>query len=147
MSGEAEPPAIAFLRWLLAYKAADGEQFSPSFRRESAAAIAFWERKCRRAELQYSVADQDEIRASWRRIINGLLRRHLWAHNRWPRDKHVLYTEGELFELPPHDPELALSALLMPNIASNAAVAAPSTSRPCSTSRPRSSAARPCATY
>jgi hypothetical protein len=41
MSGEAEPPAIAFLRWLLAYKAADGEQFSPSFRRESAAAIAF----------------------------------------------------------------------------------------------------------
>lgn len=43
------------------------------------------------------------------------VRRHLWAHNRWPRNKHVLYTEGELFELPPHDPELALSALLMPN--------------------------------
>lgn len=108
-AGEAEPETIMFLRWITG-----DEQLSPQFRRESAQALAYWERRCHKAALQYAVPDADERMAKWRRVLNGLIRHHLWLHGRWPADKHILIGPDDPFETPPGDPDRMLAAILFP---------------------------------
>ena len=110
MPGESEPPAVVFLRSIVACEHA-GLMFRYDYRREAAAALSYWERRCKKVELQYSVPDEAERRTSWRRILNGALRIHLGKHGRWPADKRVLFSAVDEFELPACDPDLALSAL------------------------------------
>jgi hypothetical protein len=113
MPGEPEPPAVAFLRTIVAGQHA-GLMFRHDYRRESASALAYWERRCKRAELQYDVADADERRDSWCKLVNGGIRLHLGKIGRWPQDKHVLLTAADEIDvtgLP--DPDLVLSALLI----------------------------------
>ena len=111
MPGESEPPAVVFLRSIVACEHA-GLMFRYDYRREAAAALSYWERRCKKVELQYSVPDEAERRTSWRRILNGALRIHLGKHGRWPADKRVLFSAVDEFELPACDLDLALSALL-----------------------------------
>jgi hypothetical protein len=114
MPGEPDPPALAFLRWVIDYKR-DGIQFPHSWRREAAAAISFWERKCKRAELLYQVPDQSEHRESWRRLINGALRYHLGRNDMWPGRKDILLAPGDDFQPPAGvDPETVFAALTLP---------------------------------
>jgi hypothetical protein len=98
-----------FLKHVIDYEH-NGERYGPQFRRESAAALSYWERRCAKARLQYSVPDEGERRASWRRILNGALRIHLKEH---PRRNKVLFGPADTFELPSIDPDVALSALLL----------------------------------
>jgi hypothetical protein len=112
MPGEDEPPAVMFLRSIVASQH-KGLMFHYDHRTAAAQALAYWERRCKKAELQYDVADEAERTNAWRRLINGGIRFHLTQHNRWPRDKHILIGSDEPFELPPHDPSLVLSALML----------------------------------
>jgi hypothetical protein len=109
MPGETEPPAVVFVRSVVALEHA-GTMFRYDYRRESAAALAYWERRCKKAELQYKVPDENERRASWRRILNGVLCAHLGKH---PRRNDVLFKVSDTFEMPPCSPEVALSAILL----------------------------------
>jgi hypothetical protein len=114
MPGEPEPQGVRFLRWIIETEGADGLRFSPQFRRESAAALAYYQRRAQKAQLLYNVADADERRETWRRILNGALRVHLGKHGHWPQRTDVLLTAADKIDvagLP--DPELVLSALLL----------------------------------
>jgi hypothetical protein len=113
MPGMEPPPAVAFLRNIMTYRY-QGKAYRAEWRRMAGAALAYWERRAAMAQLKFNVADHDERRAEWHRILNGSIRRHLWAHHRWPQDKAALIGPDEAFEMPAHDPELGLSALLLP---------------------------------
>jgi hypothetical protein len=113
MPGESEPPAVVFLREVVACEYA-GLMFRHDYRREAAAALAYWERRCRKAELLYSVSDQEERQRQWRSLINGGIRLALARTGRWPADKHILLGPDDPFELPAVDAEHALNSLLMP---------------------------------
>ena len=113
MPGESEPPAIVFLRSVVASEH-EGLMFRYDLRREAAQGLAYWERRCKRAALQFAVPDADEKRRAWLRIINGGLRAHLTTRGSWPARKDVLLTdtdEIDVASLP--DPDLVLSALLL----------------------------------
>jgi hypothetical protein len=112
-AGEAEPEAITFLRWVISFVGQEGDQFSPSFRREAAAALAFWQRRVARSALQYNVAGVDEKRRQWRSLVNGAIRLHLARIGKWPERKDVLMGPDEALELPAADPEVVLSALML----------------------------------
>jgi hypothetical protein len=109
MGGEPEPEAVRFLRWITDA----GERFSAQWRREAAQALAYWERRVAKMAVTFDVADEAERREKWRRICNAGIRHHLWLHNRWPRDKHILLTASDAFEVPDIDPDAVLSALFV----------------------------------
>jgi hypothetical protein len=111
--GQPEPPGVEFLRNIISYR--QGKlAYRAEWRRMAGAALAYWERRAAKAALKFNVADHQEQRAEWHRILNGSIRRHLWAHHRWPQDKAALIGPDEAFEMPAHEPELGLSALLLP---------------------------------
>jgi hypothetical protein len=112
MPGESEPEAVLFLRDIVGTEH-EGSRFRVEYRREAAAALSYWERRCKKAELQYNVPDENERRASWRKLVNGGIRIHLGKIGRWPQDKHILFGAGDEIDvagLP--DPDLVLSGLL-----------------------------------
>lgn len=113
MPDEAPPEAIVFLRHVIDAEFDNGARFSPQFRRESAAAVSYWERRCKKAELTFGVPDLDEKRRAWRALINGAIRLHLSKVGRWPQDSRVLLGPNDPFEVPAADPETTLSALLL----------------------------------
>jgi hypothetical protein len=110
--GMAPPPAVAFLRNIMEYRY-EGKQYRAEWRRMAGAALTYWERRAALAAIKFKVADTSEEQAQWRRILNGLLRRHLWAHGRWPQDKGLLLS-ADVSVLIPCSSELALAALLLP---------------------------------
>ena len=112
MPGEAAPPAVVFLRSIVAMEHA-GLMLRFDLRREAAQAVAYWERRAKRAELQYEVPDQTERRESWRKLINSALRVHLSKHGCWPAGKDMLLQPGDEFEMPATDPEIAYSAMML----------------------------------
>jgi hypothetical protein len=112
MPGEDEPPAVVFLRSIVASQH-KGLMFHYDHRTAAATALSYWERRRTKAELQYAVADDAERTNAWRRLINGGIRFHLTQHNRWPQDKHILLTDSDAFDVPNTDPSLVLSALML----------------------------------
>jgi hypothetical protein len=114
MPGTEAPPAVLFLRNVMTYKY-EGKQYNGVLRSKAGAALAYYERRSAMAALKYNVADDSERIEGWRRVINGLLRRHLVKHRRWPQDKDALLGPDEPFAAPPYAPELGLSALLIAN--------------------------------
>lgn len=117
LPGESEPEAVVFLRWIIDFDGGQkGERFSPSFRREAAAALSFWQRRAAKMALTYEVPDQTERAAGWRKLINGAIRLHLSEHDLWPARRDILLTAAEeivdVASLP--DPERVLSALMLP---------------------------------
>ena len=115
LPGEPEPPGVRFLRTIIETVHEGGAKFSPQFRRESASALAYWQRRAAMNALKYNVADDTERVMSWRRTVNGALRHHLWIHGNWPQRKDILFTAAdELDELPADiEPARILSALLI----------------------------------
>jgi hypothetical protein len=109
MPGEPEPASVQYLRALL-----DDPEVPTNHRRESAAAVAYFERRSRKAMLAFDVPDDTQRITKWRRVLNGCLRFHLAQHGRWPADKRVLLGPNDLFEPPAGDPDRALNALLLP---------------------------------
>jgi hypothetical protein len=107
-----EPPAVVFLRNIIAYRA-HGKPYSAVFRHQAAAALAYWERRAKQAALKFDVADNTQRTTAWRRILNGCLRFHLAQNGRWPQQQHLLIGSDEPLDPPPYDPELALNALLL----------------------------------
>jgi hypothetical protein len=112
MPGEEEPPAVVFLRSIVNCEH-PGLMFHHNYRTAAAEALAYWERRCKRAELQYDVPDDTELRTKWRRILNGLIRAHLVTTQRWPRDEYFLIAADEPFTMPAGDPDTTLAALLL----------------------------------
>jgi hypothetical protein len=111
MPGETLPEAVMFLREIIGTEH-EGSRFRVEYRREAAAALAYYERRVKKAELQYKVADQDERLRQWRGVLNGCIRVHLGRRNLWPGRRDILFKPADPIELPPYDPELGLAALL-----------------------------------
>jgi hypothetical protein len=111
MPGEETTPAVAFLRNILTLRH-HGKPYQATWRKEAAAALAYYERRARKAELQYEVPDQAERSAAWKRNLDSLLRQYLWTEGRWPHDKAALH--GDAWHALAADPELALAAILVP---------------------------------
>lgn len=112
LPGEAPPESIKFLRWVVDYRGSHGEQLDPSFRREAAAATAYFERRSAKAALVFEIADEDERREHWRKLINSALRVHLSKAGQWPAGKHMLLDPSDEFAMPAIDPDVAHSALM-----------------------------------
>lgn len=111
---EQPPPAVQFLRNAITFRH-NGKPYQAELRRKAGSALAFWERRAAVAAMKFSVADNTEITNAWRRTLNGLIRHHLWKDGRWPADKHLLIDpDDSSFDRPPHDPKLALDAILVP---------------------------------
>jgi hypothetical protein len=113
LPGGEPPPAVAFLRNIMTMRHA-GQPYSAAWRSKAGAALSYYERRTAIVALKFQVEDDSERRASWRRLINGLLRRELWAQGRWPQDKAALLGAEEQIEFPACSPETALTALLLP---------------------------------
>jgi hypothetical protein len=111
--GTQPPPGVAYLRAFLAYRF-QGKAYRAEWRREAAGALSYYERRSHINALKFQTPDDAEHRAQWRRILNGLIRRHLSAHAQWPQRKAILIGPAETFAYPPHHPELALAALMLP---------------------------------
>jgi hypothetical protein len=111
MPGEAMPEAVLFLREIVGTEH-EGSRFRVEYRREAASALSYSERRAKKAELQYSVPDQDERHRQWRGVLNGCIRLHLGRRGLWPERRNVLFRPDDTLEMPPHDPELGLAALL-----------------------------------
>jgi len=109
MPGEEPTPAVAFLRNII-HVSHHGTRYNPEWRRQAGAALAYYERRAKKAELQYEVPDQDQRRAGWKRNLDSLLRQRLQADGKWPGSRAAL---AQPFAIPNADPELAVSALLM----------------------------------
>ena len=109
-----EPPAVAFLRNIIAFRA-HGKPYSAVFRHQAAAALAYWERRAKQAAIKFAVTDDTERTTAWRRISNGTIRYAISKNNRWPQDKLSLIAPNNTeFARPPHDPELAINAIFLP---------------------------------
>jgi hypothetical protein len=108
MPGEEPPPAVKWLRKMVADLSAP-----TSYRRECAAALAYWERRAKKVELTYNVADDIEKVRQWRSLVNGAIRLHLAQIGKWPERKDVLMGPDDLLEVPAANPEVVLSALLL----------------------------------
>jgi hypothetical protein len=113
MPGESEPEGVIFLREIVGTER-EGSRFKVEYRREAASALSYWERRCKKAALSFDVADQDERREKWRRVLNGLIRHHLHRRHLWPQRKDVLFGPNDHFEMPGDDPDRALNAILLP---------------------------------
>ena len=109
LPGEAPPASIVFLRWIINFKGAGGVQLDPTFRREAAAATAYFERRSAKAALTYDIADLDTKRRQWRDLINGSLRRLM---QRGWGSAEALIGPDDPFEMPVEDPERCQAALL-----------------------------------
>jgi hypothetical protein len=110
MPGEAPPASVQYLRDII-----DDDSAATNFRREAAAATAYFERRSRKAALSFAISDVDAKRETWRRLLNGALRHHFWRHGRWPQDKALLLGQADEIDivgLP--DPEIVTAALLVP---------------------------------
>jgi hypothetical protein len=109
-----EPPAVVFLRNIIAFRA-HGKPYSAAFRHQAASALAYWERRAKQAAIKFSVTDDAERIAAWRRINNGTIRYAISKKHQWPQDKHSLITPNDSeFARPAYEPELALSAIFLP---------------------------------
>jgi hypothetical protein len=108
MPGEEPPPAVKWLR-----KMVDDLSAPTGYRRECAAALAYWERRAKKVELAYNVADDTERRRQWRSLVNGAIRLHLAKIGKWPERKDVLMGPDDLLEVPAANPEVVLSAILL----------------------------------
>jgi hypothetical protein len=108
MPGEPAPESVRFLRDIIA-----DDEAPTNLRLEAATACAYFERRSQKAALTFDVADVDEKRRQWRRLVNGGIRHHLAKHGRWPADKAALLGPDDAFDLPEVDPNLVLSALLL----------------------------------
>jgi hypothetical protein len=106
MPGEAPPESMQCLRGII-----DDGSVATNLRREAAAACAYFERRSKKAAIAFNVADLDEKRRQWRKLVNGGIRVHLGKIGRWPADKRMPFSAVDEFELPACDPDLALSAL------------------------------------
>lgn len=113
LPGGAAPPAVAFLRNVMT-RTFEGKHYRGDFRTRAGAALAYFERRSAMAALKYNVADDTERVEGWRHILNGLLRRHLAKHRRWPQDKALLLSPDDPFQAPPYPPQLGLAALFIP---------------------------------
>jgi len=113
LPGEAPPESIKFLRWILDFRGQGGAQLDPAFRREAAAATAYYERRSKKNALQYDVVDLEERRRQWVRILNACLRHHLRQRGR-PLRQEMLFALADEFAAPPCEPERALIVLLQP---------------------------------
>ena len=109
MPGEAPPEFVRYLRAII-----DDVSAATNFRREAAAACAYFERRSQKAALDFDVRDLDEKRQIWTRILNACLRYHLGRANAWPTRRDVLFRDGDEFEMPSGEPEQVLTALLQP---------------------------------
>jgi hypothetical protein len=103
--GEILPPAVVYLRDVI-----DDPEAPTNYRREAAAALAYYQRRVKKAELLYSVADQDERRETWRRVLNACICYQCRLNGR--QHKSVLLTADDTFQTPACEPEFALAALL-----------------------------------
>jgi len=110
MPGEEPPPAVAFLRNIMNFRH-NGQSYSAGWRSEAGSALAYYERRARKAELQYEVPDQEERIAAWKRTLDSLLRQRIWAKGHWPEDRDALAIP---FTAPECDPDLATTALIVP---------------------------------
>jgi hypothetical protein len=108
--GDKPPPAVSFLQHIIQFRK-DGKAYKADYRRTAGAALAYYERRAKKAELLYKIPNLDQRNNNTRRLLNSLLRQHLWAAARWPQDKHLLL--GPADDIPDINPELAISALLL----------------------------------
>ena len=113
LPGEAPPASIVFLRWVLDFRGQGGAQFDPSFRRESAAALAYFERRSKKHALQFDIVDLTERHKQWVRILNACLRYHLRQRGQ-PLRQDMLFRNDDEFAAPPCEPERAMAVLLLP---------------------------------
>ena len=112
MPGEQAPEGVLFLREIVGTEH-EGSRFRVEYRLEAGRALSYYERRTRKAELQFEVPDQAERRESWRKLINSALRVHLSKHGYWPAGKDMLLQPGDEFEMPALDPEIAYSAMML----------------------------------
>ena len=105
LPGEEPPESVAYLRILV-----DDVDQPTRFRREAAAALAYFERRSAKAALTFEVADTSEQRRQWTTIANAALRYRLTTSSTWPENRDTL---GEADE-PPANPDLTVAAMLMP---------------------------------
>ena len=85
LPGEEPPESVAYLRSLI-----DDIDVATHFRREAAAACAYFERRSAKAALTFQVADLTEQQRQWTTIANAALRYRLTASNAWPEGRHIL---------------------------------------------------------
>lgn len=112
MPGEQPPEAVMYLREIVGTEH-EGSRFRVEFRREAATALSYYERRCKKAELQYVVPDQDEQKRQWRAVINGCLRIHLEKRGLSRRKDVLIGTDDQIAMPAAIDPEVALSAVLL----------------------------------
>lgn len=110
MPGEDPPPAVAFLRNII-HASLHGTRYNPEWRRQAGAALAYYERRAKKAELMYQVPDQDERNAAWKRNLDSISRQQLWGAGKWPDHSDLLRRP---YTTPACDPELAITAMLIP---------------------------------
>lgn len=106
LPGDEPPESIAYLRFL-----ADHPDVPTNFRREAAAACAYFERRSAKAALTFEVADTSEQRSQWAAIARAALRARLSRASTWPECRELLRST-ETIKAPTSSPEQAIAALL-----------------------------------
>ena len=106
LPGEEPPESVAYLRSLI-----DDIDVATNFRREAAAACAYFERRSKKAALTFEVADLTEQQRQWANIANACLRYQLTASGDWPDARNLLQQD---MPTPTTNPETTIPALLMP---------------------------------
>jgi hypothetical protein len=107
LPGDEPPESIAYLRSLL-----DDQDVPTNFRREAAAACAYFERRSAKAALTFEVADTSEQRKQWAVIAKAALRARLSTTSAWPDHRHLLRSTEQIHQPPTSSPELAIAAML-----------------------------------
>jgi hypothetical protein len=106
LPGEEPPESIAYLRAIIS-----DIDVATNFRREAAAACAYFERRSKKAALTFEVADLTEQQRQWANIANACLRYQLSLSGDWPQNRNLLQQDAPT---PPTNPEVTIAALLMP---------------------------------
>lgn len=105
LPGDEPPESIAYLRSLL-----DNPTVATNFRREAAAACAYFERRSAKAALTFEVAETSEQRAQWDAIARAAMRARLSTSRAWPECRDLLPSDRS--ETPAGNPDQAIAALL-----------------------------------